>query len=489
MHKRDYTLDDYVQAFNDLYITERKKHIQQRQKDKIVNGEVISKKGSYSHISTYNLGDGIVKQHLQGKKTVGIFAGGTFTKFLTFDVDFDENIKKAEHVTRELVVVLEEKYKIRYEQILVSFSGSKGYHVTVFFDELIKNKLIEDFYNVVREDLGYSKREIELRPTAGNGVKLPLSINWKTGNRQYLVNPYTLKQIPDDEIFKVEKINTAEFKDFLEIEYEIMDRKLTIKQKKEFKKVVEKTNLDIPVNFEENMMKMLEENRLMYPDSRHDSTRHLLTFLSQQGYSKEDAISIVQAVIRNTYENHRDMIDSTRTLKYCLDEVERLWEYSSKYNTGYVAKKTIRVYEDEIIKVLTPKRIHLKHLLFILLVHSKRHAKRKDGTFFMTYKQMGDYGSTKNWGRLVKYVDELEEMGLITIVARKRKQKDSEYLLPNIYRVNIHYESENFIDLDIQAETELEFEKTVAKLIPSNEIKQYIPRRQWDNTFKHYYAS
>ena len=497
MHKRDYTLDDYVQAFNDLYITERKKHIKQRQKDTIVKGE-LKKKGSYIHISRYKLHDGIIKQHLQQKETIGIFAGSDITKFITFDVDFD-NLDKAKQVARELVFALENEFHIQHEQILVSFSGSKGYHVTLFFDKVIKLTDVETFYNAVRKELGCTIHEIELRPTTGNGVKLPLSINWKSGRRQYFVNPYTMNRIADTAIFQVKKVNRDIFLDYLSEfkednnnviqfpKHHVKDStNLSKKEKAEFNRVMDRTNLDIPVNYDGYVMQMLEENKLIYEDSRHKATLFMLTFLAQQGYTEEQATNIVKSVITNTYENHRELIDAKKTLKHCLSEVDRLWKYACTYNLGHEAKKSIRVYEEEIKKVLIPKRIHLKQLLFILLVHSKRHA-RKDGTFFMTYKQMSEYGSTDNLGRLVKYVNELEKLGLIEIVARKRKKKDSTELLPNVYRVNICCQSENFLDLELQNDSKLEFESVVTQLIPENELKSVVTQKQFYSHFKEHY--
>lgn len=490
---RNYTIEDYIQAFNDLYITERKKHIQQRQRSKNVDGETIPK-GSYSHINRYKLNDSIIKLHLQQKKTIGIFSGVNVTKFITFDIDY-KDLDKANQITRELVLLLEEEFYIKSENILVSFSGSKGNHVTLFFDTVLDNVKAREFYNIVINRMGVTTHDIEFRPTATQGVKLPLSINWKTGNRQYFVNPYTLKEVPDHVLFDVKKINTELFIDYLEEFKEDTalegvkrtDKTLTLEEIEEFTRVIERTNLDIPIDYENKVIEMLEENRLMYSNSRHSSTLLLLTFLNQNGYDEKTAINIVKTLITNTYTNYRDLIDDTRTLEFCLKEVERLYKYAKTYNLGEEAKSSVTIYANEIKEVLIPKRIHLKQLLFVMLVHSKRFA-RKDGTFFMSYMQMSEYGATDNLGRLVKYVKELEKTGLIEVVARNRKQKNSIQSLPNVYKVNVcHDTTSNSLELTIGTKKELEFEKVVAKLIPTNELKKIVSREQFYKTFKKYY--
>lgn len=478
MHNREqeYTIDDYLKAFNDLYITERSKHIQQRPN------------GLYRHVDNYPLSDGIIKEHLKMKKTVGVFSGENNAKFITFDVDFEHNIVKAQQVARELIQTLVEDYFIKREQILASFSGSKGFHITLFIDGVITPRQAESFYNIVREELGYTKREIEFRASFGSGVKLPLSINKKSGKRQHFVNLDTLKEISDTAIFQVEKMDKQLFLDYLEEfkEDNASESGLDDKQIEDFKKVVARTNLDIEVDYESMIMKMLEENQLIYADSRHDSTLKMLIFLSQQGYTEKDAVAVVSRVIENTFINARNLISADKTLSYCLSEVKRIWKYACKYSLGETAKKNITVYDAEILKVLTPKKIHLKQLLFILLVHSKKHVK-KDGTFFMTYKKMNEYGATDNRTRALKYLMELEEMGLIEIVARDRKQKNSEHSLPNVYRVNIHCVSEKFIELDVSSVKELPFVETVATVIPQELLKQLITKKQFENSFKEHY--
>src|SRR5699024_637811 len=105
-----------VEKIKDYYITYRKKYLIQTKK-----GYVTTK---------WALNDAAIYDHVKQKKTIGIFSGNSITKFLTFDVDGKNH---ADTMTLELVNTLAYEFDIAFENILVTFSGNKGYHVTIFF--------------------------------------------------------------------------------------------------------------------------------------------------------------------------------------------------------------------------------------------------------------------------------------------------------------------------------------------------------------------
>lgn len=462
-----------IQRIKDLYIMTRKKWI------------VQNPDGSYAH-KHYNLHDDRLKEHLEKKITLGVFSGEVYTKWLCWDVDFENNEEKAQQVVRDLVLLLESDYHIARENILVSFSGSKGYHVEIFFNDKIYVNQAKKFHHHVVAQLGESTNKVEFRPQWGIGIKLPLSINKKTGKKCHFVDDH-FKRINDNALLEVEQLDAERFLDNIADILEEKEIVLDEQKATEFVEIMEKTTLDLPVDYEERCMTMLSENTLIYTDSRHSSTLLLLTFLSQQGYTEEDAVGIVQKVISNTFQTARHMIDADTTEEKALSEVQRLWKYASTYTLGE-SKKAIKIYENEILEVLEPKQMHLKHLLFILLVHSKKHAKA-DEVFYMTYKQMADMGADQNRGRLLKHLLQLEELGYIEVVERDRRQKNGQHHLPNRYKVNIAQTTENYIELNTQTTHEVKLESVVTRLIPENTLKGIVAKKQFYEKFKPMYKA
>ncbi|WP_374148931.1 hypothetical protein [Priestia megaterium] len=478
MTKKKYSVQEKIRRINELYITYRKQYITQNED------------GTYKRIKWRPLNDLALEEHLIMKETVGILSGSKKTRCLVFDVDFKNDLPKAEEVTRDIVFNLEHEFFIGKEQVLVSFSGNKGYHVTIFFNDVIEVKKAKLFYEIVLEKIGCTTNQVERRPLPGIGVKLPLSINKKTGKRCYLVDPNTLYEISDNALFEVEQVDKAQFEANLErfVDSQIHTSTLALpKQKdKELKKVVEKTNFDIPVDYEERCINMLEDNCLLYEDSRHVSTLLLLTFLKERDYERDKAVEMVQKVIENTFITRRHLIDQDTTKVQALNEVERIsvYVYGKGYNFANNLKTSIRIHENEILEVLKPKPIHLKQLAFIMLVHSKKYAK-KNGIFYMTYKQMAEYGAAKNRTRLLRQLMTLEKEGLMEIVERDRKKEGQHINLPNRYRVCVSPLGERFIEFDIAINLKkIEFKSVVTQLIPSNELKKIVSKEQFYTHFK-----
>ena len=130
--------EEIVKAINDLYILQRFKYL-----------IWSTKTNAYSMIHYYKgypektngpmLTDSIVKNHIDGIKTIGVFArdmkGVEDSKFITFDIDIGQkdktdkeekmkNIEKAKWVVDKIVHVLQD-VGIDYDFINISFSGEK----------------------------------------------------------------------------------------------------------------------------------------------------------------------------------------------------------------------------------------------------------------------------------------------------------------------------------------------------------------------------
>lgn len=146
-------------------------------------------------VKSYFLYENLIKKHILFEETIGTFANVKYdyTKFITFDVD-----SKEPTYINTLIEVLN-TIGIREENILVSSSGNKGYHVDLFFEK-VNNKYpsvntVQNFYykvigevqNIIIEKninllISPLDKKIEFRPTSVQGCKLPCGKHKETGN-------------------------------------------------------------------------------------------------------------------------------------------------------------------------------------------------------------------------------------------------------------------------------------------------------------------
>lgn len=160
----------------------------------------------------FNVEHALIK-HLNGENILGLFANDTpeYTKYICFDVDTLDT-----DYLHSLIKILKTKFNINEENILVSYSGNKGYHVDLFFNRNALNyypsiSLVKMFYYRViyrvQEDLLLDNKKItspinkiiEFRPTAKQGCKLPLGKHFKTDNYCHLYQDSSLKETVNKE--------------------------------------------------------------------------------------------------------------------------------------------------------------------------------------------------------------------------------------------------------------------------------------------------
>lgn len=161
-----------------------------------------------------------LKSHLEGDRTIGaytIILDGPHKdccKNCTFDFDLSSEIRKEskqleneeqrnahiqnalselENRVREFLSILSSVH-INNDQILVSFSGYKGFHVDIFFSTPIPAKKVFEFVNILKNHAGLPKsmEVFPKQPSAANAygslVKLPMGIHKLTGKRAKFVD-------------------------------------------------------------------------------------------------------------------------------------------------------------------------------------------------------------------------------------------------------------------------------------------------------------
>ncbi|WP_019638530.1 TOTE conflict system archaeo-eukaryotic primase domain-containing protein [Paenibacillus fonticola] len=156
-----------LQQLNKLVIGERTRFIEQY-------GE--GEQARYC-TSTKKLVDSTVKSHLTGKRTVGCYYIGQASKFLCFDVDeHDPSIPL--HLLQLLKAA-----GFKAEDLHIEYSGSKGWHIWMFFEETVPISKLVSFGKYIIQQLGDKGRKIELRPEQkenSRGIKLPFAIHRKS---------------------------------------------------------------------------------------------------------------------------------------------------------------------------------------------------------------------------------------------------------------------------------------------------------------------
>lgn len=164
-------LRDVVKRLSFLYITYRGRYILSMGN----YGTFMAKVSRNGEKIPAKLTDKVLFGHLKHQYAVGVFAGPLTSKFVCFDVDIPD---------RTVVFNLTDAIVARgipREYLHVSSSGSKGYHIDIFFDQPVLTSQLKKLYRLVIADTGYSPAKVEFRPTFKQGVKLPLSVHHKTG--------------------------------------------------------------------------------------------------------------------------------------------------------------------------------------------------------------------------------------------------------------------------------------------------------------------
>lgn len=111
------------------------------------------------------LTDGVLRNHLERRYAVAIFAGEHCSRFLCFDVD-DGRKETVEKVIDALIELGFPRCGIH-----ISLSGGKGYHVETFFDNLVRTEKLRRVYQWVLESTELTAHQVEFRPTNRNAIK------------------------------------------------------------------------------------------------------------------------------------------------------------------------------------------------------------------------------------------------------------------------------------------------------------------------------
>lgn len=194
---------EVVKALKERYVQYKQKYIKIRNPESLTQ---VERKQNKSPITTEFslLEDYILLEHLRGDYAVGVFAGPKATKFICIDIDINDP-----EIVRKVIDTLEQM-GIPRDKMYVSLSGGKGYHVDIYVHKFIYNNKARLIYEQMLEISGLDGKKVEFRPSFKQGVKLPLGVHQKTGQRCWYCDRETLKPIEDlDYIYETEFVEQA----------------------------------------------------------------------------------------------------------------------------------------------------------------------------------------------------------------------------------------------------------------------------------------
>jgi len=507
-------LDPLIDKIYELYITEKKRYV-------VLNNNGLYHTVIWHYNKELNLYGAkpikrfMLESHLKGWKTLCVFASEYTTKFICFDVDIkgNERKKKAQKAVRLLFNTLVE-YGIPKEKIYTSWSGSKGYHVEVFFDFGLSNGLAKEFFELIVNRPGLNdiyNGKIEFLPTSTRAIKLPLGQNFcnriKKNRLCCFVDINSKKDfvnITSDHYFlDIQKIDPTIIKNALVKNGDMNDLdgcclsnrnslSRTSSNTAEYK-IVDKKGLDLPTckiepkpqnkDYSIDSILELEREGLKQPGTRHDALLKLsILYKCNKNYSQEETKEKLIEWMRK-----QDKSSYTTSLEESIKDIEKIVDYT--YKRDYKLKNsdsTINIFATEVQEIIQVKQKNAKLLLFVLLVHSKKYSDR-NFVFYMTIEQMVE-ATGLSIRTCQNQMKNLEDQKVVEVVERKIVDS-KKYYKPNKYKLLLQKPSkvsEDYITFDffnIEESRRKQFIRGI-DLLDKNILKDYLSKNDYYSYLK-----
>jgi hypothetical protein len=412
-----------INSMNELFVSERKRYILQNADGTYTNNSVF-----YYNMK---LCDNVIENHLTKKSTIGVFSNEFYTPFVLFDVDM-EGYRPIE-IQMVVNSIMDEinDFGIRRDYIQVSYSGSKGYHIYVHFDNPIYVSKAKMFYGYIIQKCGLSNKMVEFRGCPNVAVKLPLSINKKTGNFCHYVDE-NFKPIEEDMyVISIRQFPTWIFYNCMDdIKDELELEKIVTKSISEFKTRMDKENIE--------MVKDVEKNGLKYIGTRHHYTLKIAMLYNTFGIGKVDAMIKLEDWI-NRQPQH--MYDSK--IDICIKEIKKAvdWVYKNNARFGTCPSSNISLTRYELDLISNMPNKSTMYMLFAILIYSKQFKDVNNGEFYFTYGHASNLIGISDRTTISKNFKYLIECGILN------KVYQGNGFISNKYTIGISFDDEGVYDL------------------------------------------
>lgn len=435
-----------VERINELYVTYRGRFV-----IAAPNSHIFI---PHTHGMTTRLTDKHLIAHLNQVYAVAVYAGPKTSKFVCFDVDIPDK-----EVVRKVISAIEE-FGFPRDRIYVSTSGGKGYHVELFFTDIMFTKHLINMYSTICAKHGFDERKIEFRPTHGQSIKLPLSRHHKTGNICWYLDRDTLEPIEDIEyVFQIEQIDRDWATNLIiqNIDREMIECE-AITKSDHYK------NDGCPelVDFEDQYPMITApgmRNHLMVSIAIHERRR---------GVPQKQ---IEELLIKWASKQNMDYVNSSWV--FIVQHASQIakWVWSDQF---LCVNQRLYITENDIACILSQRPRLQKRILFLIILFF-----RKFGVAILPIERIRRYvGGSQKGIKLA--VGKIEEQGLIEHTAGKKFYHDGTVKTrPNQYRfkpdINRPIGKQIPFDWDFKEES---FNQVYLKTIREN-----VPESDWEKYF------
>lgn len=456
--EKDRILNDVMNKMADLYIVNRNKwlilsgytksYITKESSTIKISNELQGRK-EISRLTNYQ-----IKEHLKGKNTVGVFPVGYNSKFLVFDIDSYIGLEYAEQIANSIRDFLIKYFPVG--QVHISYSGNKGYHITLYFSHFVDIKELYEIFNIVLNEINierYTDVRIEMRPTTngeyGLGVKLPLGVNF-ANNDNYNNYAYYVDDDFNEIEYEIEYVLNIK-KSSTEVIRKIMSDYKNAKLKDYGENYINEKEVHIEdakySNFDYDMegkVKYIIENGLETMGTRHYWSFLISMYLKETGLDSNEAYDFLYDWSVKQIENGLSK-SSTEDIEKDLKSMIFKGVYSDNKNyTLHQEKSEYYLTKQDINLLIALNRnakdtgktmINYQKVLFFLLLYGRSYC-NENGQFNLTYDRILKHSGFGSRTTVNKCITDLDSMGYIKIFSRNaeydkiRMKKD-----PNVYQI------------------------------------------------------
>lgn len=501
--EKDRILNDVMNKMADLYIVNRNKWLIlsgftksyiTKDSDTIKICNKLQGRKEISKLTNYQ-----VKEHLKGKNTVGVFPVGYNSKFLVFDIDSYIGLVYAEQIANSI-----RDFLIKYfpeEQVHISYSGNKGYHITLYFSHFVDIKELYKIFNIVLNEINierYTDVRIEMRPTTkgeyGYGVKLPLGVNFVNNDNYnnyayYVYDDFNEIEYEIEYVLNIKKSSSEIIRKILS---DYKNTKLKdygenyINEKEVHIKYAKYSNFDINL---EGKVKYIIENGLETMGTRHYWSFIISMYLKESGLNANETYNFLYDWSLKQIENGLST-SSTTDIEKDLRNMIFKGVYSDNKNYSLHQQKSEYYLTKQDINLLIELNrnakdtgipmVNYQKVLFILLLYGRSYCD-ENGQFNLTYDKIHKHSGFGSRTTVNKCITGLDSMGYIKIISRNaeydevRMKKD-----PNVYQiVNYNKEKDKEIALTItfnEINCEDSFYKVMLKYFGKDNLDEIFTR-------------
>ena len=286
--------------------------------------------------------------------------------------------------------------------------------------------------------------EVEFRPTLTQGVKIPLGLNFKNSNtltNQCFFCEYgkSLKPIIDPlYITKIKKMDNILFRlildKILDIEEEDIGNKNIsnyTETKKSHKSLpIYKQNVDKDITIE--AIEDLIGKGLTRTGMRWNSLKKIAKYYKYLEASNDNCKEWI-----TEWMKQQDKKFYTTKWEQVIKDINSIVDYTYSHNCSLVVEnKNVQITYSEVKEVLKAKSKNEKLVLYSMLIHSKRYAK-KSGVFYFPFSLM-EQATNLTSKTIRKIINWLEENKFIEVVSRNTKIEHKFMKESNKYKITLN---------------------------------------------------